>query len=150
MAKHVWLTFGVAALALVGGPRRAAAFGLDGHFVIEAVAYERLLALPRVPETDVSGRELLGAHLMAETDDSFSPIDPRFGVPGGLVTTAYTRCVSILGAAYDGLLRDPDRVAAAVIRLARSLARAADLGAARLAVSLIHGIRSTVRREART
>jgi hypothetical protein len=163
--RYVWLTIGVAALALLGGARRAAAFGLDGHFVIEAAAYRRLLALARVPETDVSGRELLGAlivdgllrappcfdgvraggacdaearreqplafwptlgagaadiivdrqlsargqcqHFMAETDDGFSPIDPRFGVPAGLVTTAYTRCVAILGAAYDGLLRDP-------------------------------------------
>ncbi|HEY7371240.1 MAG TPA: hypothetical protein VIF57_03610 [Polyangia bacterium] len=163
--RQVWLTIGVAALALLGGARRAAAFGLDGHFVIEAAAYKRLLALARVPETDVSGRQLLGAliadglllappcfdgvraggacdaqarreqplafwptlragaadiiidrqlsargqcqHFMAETDDGFSPIDPRFGVPAALVTTAYSRCVAILGAAYDSLLRDP-------------------------------------------
>jgi len=183
--RHVWLTIGVVALALLGGARRAAAFGLDGHFVIEAAAYRRLLALPRVPETDVSGRQLLGAliadglllappcfdgvraggacdaearraqplafwptlragaadiivdrqlsargqcqHFMAETEDGLSPIDPRFGVPGALVTTAYSRCVAILGAAYDGLLRDP------------ALARTRLVGT----YALIHGIQDS-------
>ena len=43
---------------------RASAFELDGHEVIEAAAYRRLLALPVVPGTGVpgvSGRALLGA-----------------------------------------------------------------------------------------
>ena len=43
---------------------RASAFELDGHEIIEAAAYKRLLALPVVPGTGapgVSGRALLGA-----------------------------------------------------------------------------------------
>ena len=43
---------------------RASAFELDGHEIIEAAAYRRLLALPVVPGTGapgVSGRALLGA-----------------------------------------------------------------------------------------
>jgi hypothetical protein len=46
-------------------------------------------------------------HFMAQTADSVSPIDPRFGVPGALVTTAYTRCVEVAGLVFDGILRDP-------------------------------------------
>lgn len=156
-----------AAAAFVLWASPALAFGLDGHFIIEAAAYRRLLALPRVPETDVSGRQLLGSliasgllvappcfdgvraggacdararreqplafwptlgagaadiiidrqlsaggqcqHFMAETDDGLSPPDARTGVPVGLMTTAYRRCVTILGVAFDGLLRDPAR-----------------------------------------
>ncbi|HMF41424.1 MAG TPA: hypothetical protein VKQ32_12050 [Polyangia bacterium] len=162
--RRILLTIGAAAVVLsTAAP--AAAFSLDGHFIIEAAAYKRLLALARVPETDVSGRQLLGAliaggllveppcldgvraggscdakarreqplafwpalgagaadiiidrqlsaggqcqHFMAETDDGFSPPHPRFGVPTALVTTAYRRCVTILGIVFDGLLRDP-------------------------------------------
>jgi hypothetical protein len=164
--RHAWLTIGAAAICATAA-RPASAFELDGHFVIEAAAYKRLLALAHVPDTDVSGRQLLGAliaggmlveppcfdgvraggscgararreqplafwptlgagaadiiidrqlsargqcqHFMAETDDGFSAPDPRFGVPAALVTTAYARCVATLGAAYDGLLRDPAR-----------------------------------------
>lgn len=47
------------AVGLWGVP--ASAFELDGHEIIEAVAYRRLLALPVVPDTGVSGRALLGA-----------------------------------------------------------------------------------------
>ena len=143
----------------------AQAFELEGHSVIEAVAYKRLLALARVPGTAASGREVLGAliaarllveppcfdvararggcsdvdpgaralafwptlgagaadiiidrqlsdrgqcqHFMAQPGDGLTPIDPRFGVPGGLVTAAYSRCVTILETAFDGLLRNP-------------------------------------------
>jgi len=145
--------------------RLAAAFELDGHFIIEAVAYKRLLALAQAPETDVSGRELLATliatgvlvappcfdpehprascsaqarrerpltfwprlgagaadiiidrqlsargqcqHFMAETSDGLSAPDPRLGVPVEMATTAYRRCVAILGAAFDGILRAP-------------------------------------------
>jgi len=157
-----WLTIGAfAATALCA--RRASAFGLEGHFIIEAAAYKRLLTLDHVPGTDVSGRALLAAlvadgvlvappcfddrsrfcgardrleqpltfwprlgagapdiiidrqlsnrgqcqHFMAETRDGLSPPDPRLGVPRALVTTAYSRCVMLLGAAFDGMLRDP-------------------------------------------
>jgi len=143
----------------------ARAFELEGHFVIEAVAYKRLLALARVPGTDASGRDVLAAliaarvlveppcfdvararggcsdrdprtraraflpvlgagaadilidrqvsargqcqHFMAQPGDGLTPIDPRFGVPGGMVTAAYSRCVEILGVAFSGLLRNP-------------------------------------------
>jgi hypothetical protein len=146
----------------------AHAFELDGHRVIEAAAYKRLLALDAVPGTGpppVSGRALLASliatgvlfeppcfdlrrprgdcgprqrlelplqywpelhagaadlvinrqlgqrgqcqHFMAETADGVSPVDPRFGVPGALVTEAYRRCIRIVGLVYDGLLRDP-------------------------------------------
>jgi hypothetical protein len=58
--RRILLTIAAAAVCLLTAPR-AAAFGLDGHFIIEAAAYRRLLALARVPETDVSGRQLIGA-----------------------------------------------------------------------------------------
>jgi hypothetical protein len=48
-------------------------------------------------------------HFMARTDDGTSAVDPRFGVPGDLVTTAYDRCVRIVGLAYDGILTNPTR-----------------------------------------
>jgi hypothetical protein len=157
-----WLTIGAAAAAVLCA-RRASAFGLEGHFIIEAAAYKRLLEMERVPGTGVSGRALLAAlvadgvlvappcfdrrnrfcgardrleepltfwprlgagaadiiidrqlsergqcqHFMAETADGLSPVDPRLGVPGALATTAYSRCLMVLGAAFDGLLRDP-------------------------------------------
>lgn len=159
-----WLAVGIVA-ASVSMARRAAAFELDGHFIIEAVAYKRLLALAQVPGTDVSGRALLAAlivagvldeppcfdggnphascsdrarrerpltfwprlgagaadiivdrqlsergqcqHFMAETADGLSAPDPRLGVPAAMATTAYHRCVKILGAAFDGILRNP-------------------------------------------
>jgi len=158
-----WLAVGL--LALAGWSRSAAAFDLDGHTVLEAAAYRRLLALDQVPGTDLSGRALLAEliagkvlatprcfdrtrpwmgcrsgdrrdrplafwpilhagsadlvidrqlsaraqcqHFMAETRDGLTPPDQRLGVPGGLATTAYTRCIDVLGAALDGLLRDP-------------------------------------------
>jgi len=145
-----------------------AAFELDGHEVIEATAYKRLLALDAVPGTGppgVSGRALLGAliatgvlaeppcfdrtrprgdcgttqrldlplqywptlrsgapdlvidrqigqhgqcqHFMGTTADGLTPIDPRFGVPGGLATAAYLRCVRVVGAVFNRILRDP-------------------------------------------
>ncbi len=46
-------------------------------------------------------------HFMAETADALSPIDPRLGVPVELATTAYRRCVEILGAVLDNILRHP-------------------------------------------
>ena len=46
-------------------------------------------------------------HFMADTADSVTPVDPRFGVPGGLVTTAYLRCIRDAGSVFDGILRDP-------------------------------------------
>jgi hypothetical protein len=153
----------VAASALCGP--RASAFELDGHYIIEAVAYRRLLGLAKVPGTEVSGRELLAAliaagvlaeprcfdherprdscgaqdrrerpltfwpwlgagaadiinnrqlsargqcqHFMAQTTDGLSAPDPRSGVPAALVTQAYARCVTIVGAVFDGILRDP-------------------------------------------
>jgi hypothetical protein len=146
----------------------ASAFELFGHETIEATAYKRLLALPRVPGTGspgVSGRQLLAAlivdgvllpppcfdaahpkgacgaddrtalplrfwpvlgsgspdlvidrqigergqcqHFMARTGDGLSPIDPALGVPRALATEAYTRCASLAGAAFAGILRDP-------------------------------------------
>ena len=148
--------------------RPGGAFELDGHEVIEATAYKRLLALAAVPGTgppEISGRALLGAliatgilakppcfdhakpsgdcgatqrldlplqywptlragapdlvldrqigqhgqcqHFMAHTDDALTPVDPRLGVPGGLATTAYQRCVRVAGLVFDGILRDP-------------------------------------------
>lgn len=159
-----WLAIGAVAVSALCGPR-ASAFELDGHFIIEAVAYKRLLGLAKVPGTEVSGRELLAAliaggvlveprcfdherprdscgaperrdrpltfwpplgagaadiiidrqlsargqcqHFMAQTADGLSAPDPRFGVPAAMVTEAYSRCVTILGVAFDGLLRAP-------------------------------------------
>ncbi len=156
----------MAAMGLQSVP--VAAFELDGHEVIEATAYKRLLALDAVPGTgppEVSGRALLGAliatgvlaeppcfdrtrprgdcgttqrldlplqywptlrsgapdlvidrqigqhgqcqHFMATAADGLTQIDPRFGVPGGLATAAYLRCVRVVGAVFDGILRDP-------------------------------------------
>ena len=46
-------------------------------------------------------------HFMAETADGLSTMDAQLGVPLALATTAYLRCVAILGQAYDGILRDP-------------------------------------------
>lgn len=46
-------------------------------------------------------------HFMAQTSDALSPVDPAVGVPGALATTAYLRCVTIFGSAFDGILRDP-------------------------------------------
>jgi hypothetical protein len=46
-------------------------------------------------------------HFMAETADGRSAIDPRLGVPAALATTAYSRCVRILGAVLDNILRHP-------------------------------------------
>jgi hypothetical protein len=143
---------------------RARAFLPEGHEIIEAAAYRRLLALEEVPGAGVSGRALLEAlmaarvlvappcfdreprgacgaearletplafwprlgsgaadilidrqlgqrgqcqHFMAQTLDGFTASDARFGVPGGLVTAAYQRCVGVLGAVLDGILRDP-------------------------------------------
>jgi len=53
----------VAIAIVVLSSARAWAFGLDGHEIIEAAAYKRLLALDVVPSTGapgVSGRALLG------------------------------------------------------------------------------------------
>ena len=160
----------LAAAAVILWAAPGSAFELDGHRVIEAAAYKRLLALDAVPGTGpppVSGRAVLASliaggvldeppcfdlrrprgdcgarqrlelplqywpqlhagaadlvlnrqlgqrgqcqHFMAETKDSVSPVDPRFGVPGALVTDAYVRCIQIVGLVYDGLLRDPYR-----------------------------------------
>ena len=142
----------------------ARAFLPEGHEIIEAAAYRRLLALQEVPGTGVSGRALLASlmaarvliappcfdreprgacgaearvetplafwprlgsgaadilidrqlgqrgqcqHFMAQTQDGFTPPDARFGVPGGLAIAAYQRCVGVLGAVLDGILRDP-------------------------------------------
>ena len=154
------------ALGLSSAP--ALAFGLDGHELIEATAYKRLLALPAVPGTGppaISGRALLAAliangvlvvppcfdrarldgdcgtaqrldlplqywptlrsggpdlvidrqlgqrgqcqHFMADTADGLTPVDPRFGVPTGLATAAYLRCIRVAGSVFDGILRDP-------------------------------------------
>jgi hypothetical protein len=54
----------LAALAAGLWGRAAAGFQLEGHEVIEAAAYKRLLAMDVVPGTEVSGRVLLGT-LMA-------------------------------------------------------------------------------------
>jgi hypothetical protein len=47
------------AAAILAGAVPARAFDLEGHSVIEATAYRRILALAEVPETGVSGRALL-------------------------------------------------------------------------------------------
>jgi hypothetical protein len=46
-------------------------------------------------------------HFMAPTSDGLTAVDPRLGVPRGLVTDAYDRCILILGLGFDGILRDP-------------------------------------------
>ncbi len=53
------------AIAVVLVCARAGAFELDGHEIIEAAAYKRLLAMEVVPGTGVSGRALLGALIAA-------------------------------------------------------------------------------------
>jgi hypothetical protein len=50
---------------LIAGARTAWAFGLEGHEIIEAAAYKRLMALALVPGTRVSGTTLL-ATLIAD------------------------------------------------------------------------------------
>jgi hypothetical protein len=50
---------------MITSARAASAFGLDGHEIIEASAYKRLMALELVPGTRVSGRTLL-ATLIAD------------------------------------------------------------------------------------
>jgi hypothetical protein len=46
-------------------------------------------------------------HFMARTGDGLSPVDPGLGVPRSLATDAYTRCASIAGAVFAGILRNP-------------------------------------------
>ncbi len=46
-------------------------------------------------------------HFMAKTADGMTPVDPRLGVPGALATTAYQRCLAILGVVLDNILRHP-------------------------------------------
>ena len=149
LGGHRWIAGLLVTLALGLSSAPALAFALDGHEIIEATAYKRLLALPAVPGTGppaISGRVLLAAliangvlvvppcfdrsrldgdcgaaqrldlplqywptlrsggpdlvidrqlgqrgqcqHFMADTADSLSPVDPRFGVPTGLATAA--------------------------------------------------------------
>ena len=168
LGDHRWIAGLLLTIAIGLWGVRASAFELDGHEVIEATAYKRLLALHAVPGTgppELSGKALLAAliatgvlakppcfdrrnpsgdcgvaqrldlplrywpplragmpdlvidrqigqagqcqHFMADTDDSLTPVDPRFGVPGGLATTAYLRCIRELGSVFDGILRDP-------------------------------------------
>jgi hypothetical protein len=163
-----WIAGFLAAIAISLSTVSSSAFELDGHEVIEATAYRRLLALGAVPGTGppaISGRALLAAliatgvlfeppcfdrarpdgdcgaaqrldlplrywptlgsgvpdlvidrqigqrgqcqHFMADTADSLTPIDPRFGVPGALATAAYLRCIRVVGSVFDGILRDP-------------------------------------------
>jgi hypothetical protein len=147
--------------------RAASAFELEGHEVIEAAAYKRILSSSLVRGTRVSGRTLLATliadgvlyqprcfdlahprggcplggrlqvplaywpvlgsgamdliinrqlnqegqcqHFMAETKDGLSPPDPRSGTPIGLGVTAYKRCATLAGVAFDGILRNPRR-----------------------------------------
>jgi hypothetical protein len=146
-------------------PAAAQAFLPEGHEIIEATAYRRLLTMERVPLTEVSGRALLVAlmrsgvlrlptclerrplamgcgepeqndlplghwpqlraggadlildrqlsargqaqHFMAETADALSPLDESLGVPGDLARAAYRRCITVMTAVLDGILRDP-------------------------------------------
>ena len=46
-------------------------------------------------------------HFMADAADGLTPVDPRFGVPGGLATAAYLRCIRVAGSVFEGILRDP-------------------------------------------
>jgi hypothetical protein len=56
------IALGAAAVVVVAAAATPAwAFALDGHEVIEAAAYKRLLALDDVPGTGVSGRTLLAS-----------------------------------------------------------------------------------------
>jgi len=50
-------------------------------------------------------------HFMANTDDSLTPDDPTLGVPAGLATEAYQRCVRVAGIVFDLVLRDPQLAA---------------------------------------
>jgi hypothetical protein len=64
LVSHRWIAGLVVAIALGASSIPALAFGLDGHEIIEATAYKRLLALPAVPGTGppaISGRALLAA-----------------------------------------------------------------------------------------
>jgi hypothetical protein len=54
-------------------------------------------------------------HFMATTEDGLSPLDPRLGVPRSLATTAYDRCLGILGAVLEGILRHPRLSASRVV-----------------------------------
>jgi hypothetical protein len=74
----VWAAIAVAAALAWAAPARA--FDLEGHSTIEATAYKRLLALERVPDTDVSGRTLLAALVR---EGVLRP-PPCFGAAGGL------------------------------------------------------------------
>ena len=165
---HRWIAGLILTIAIGLWSLPASAFELDGHEVIEATAYKRLLALHAVPGTgppEISGRALLAGliatgvlveppcfdradpwgdcgaaqrlelplrywptlrsggpdividrqlgqrgqcqHFMASTADGLTPADPRSGVPGGLATTAYLRCIREVGLVFDGILRDP-------------------------------------------
>jgi hypothetical protein len=46
-------------------------------------------------------------HFMALTSDGLSAVDPRSGIPADLITTAYARCIDVMRAVFDGILRDP-------------------------------------------
>ncbi len=168
LGDHRWIAGLLLTIAIGLWSVPGSAFELDGHEVIEATAYKRLLALHAVPGTgppEISGRALLAAliatgvlaeppcfdrgnprgdcgaaqrldlplrywptlrsggpdividrqlgqrgqcqHFMASTADGLTPVDPRFGVPGGLATTAYLRCIREVGLVFDGILRDP-------------------------------------------
>jgi hypothetical protein len=50
-------------------------------------------------------------HWMANTHDAQTPLEPRFGVPAGLVTEAYLRCIRRAGAVFNLILRDPQLAA---------------------------------------
>jgi hypothetical protein len=88
--------------------------GPDGHCSAEALRRAPLYAWPPLGsgaadllidrQLDERGQ---CQHFMAETADGRSPIDPRLGVPGALATTAYSRCMRILGAVLDNILRHP-------------------------------------------
>jgi hypothetical protein len=54
-------------------------------------------------------------HFMADTANSLSPPDPRTGIPEELETTAYDRCVAVIGIAFDGILRNPTLAAGRLV-----------------------------------
>jgi hypothetical protein len=54
-------------------------------------------------------------HFMADTANGLSPRDPRTGVPEELETTAYERCVEVIGLAFDGILRNPTLAGARLV-----------------------------------